>query len=183
MRYLFSHEYGQAAGRAGRRGLDVVGHVIHCNNMFKLPSSNEYKDILCGKPQSLFSKFNISFDTLLSLMKNGQTKLEDFYSFINKSMLKEELDNSRDSQQNLINESNERYNRQEKTIRNLSTSYEDMEKYSEMELCLPHSPNKKKKEIQRNMQNISDNTRNFKTDYTQYKNYVETKNMITEYTN
>ena len=183
MRYLFPHEYGQAAGRAGRRGLDVVGHVIHCNNMFQLPSSNEYKDILCGKPQTLLSKFNISFDTLLSLMKNGQTELEDFYSFINKSMLKEELNNSRDSQQKLINEANERYDRQEKTIRNLTTSYEDMEKYSEMELCFPHSPNKKKKEIQKNMQNISDNTRNFKTDYTQYKNYIESKNMIKEYTN
>jgi hypothetical protein len=116
-------------------------------------------------------------------MKNGQTELEDFYSFINKSMLKEELNNSRDSQQKLINEANERYDRQEKTIRNLTTSYEDMEKYSEMELCFPHSPNKKKKEIQRNMQNISDNTRNFKTDYTQYKNYIESKNMIKEYTN
>ena len=53
MRYLFSHEYSQAAGRAGRRGLDTVGHVIHCNNMFDLPSETEYKEILCGKPQSL----------------------------------------------------------------------------------------------------------------------------------
>ena len=51
MRYLFSHEYSQAAGRAGRRGLDTVGHVIHCNNMFELPSETEYKEILCGKPQ------------------------------------------------------------------------------------------------------------------------------------
>ena len=46
MRYLLPHEYSQAAGRAGRRGLDTIGHVVHCNNMFDLPSSNEYKDIL-----------------------------------------------------------------------------------------------------------------------------------------
>ena len=75
MRYLFPHEYGQAAGRAGRRGLDTVGHVIHCNNMFELPSLTEYKDILCGKPQSLQSKFRVSYSTILNLMKNGKTNL------------------------------------------------------------------------------------------------------------
>jgi len=182
MRYLFSHEYGQAAGRAGRRGLDVVGHVIHCNNMFELPSSNEYKDILCGKPQTLLSKFHISFDTILSLIKNGQTHLEDFHGFINKSMLKEELDNSHDSAQRLLNETIESCDKQEKSARNLKTSYEDMEKYNEMELYLPNAPNKKRKEILRSMQNISDNTRSFKIDYTQYKKYIESRNMINEYT-
>ena len=54
MRYLFPHEYSQAAGRAGRRGLDTIGHVIHCNNMFDLPSSNEYREILCGAPQNWY---------------------------------------------------------------------------------------------------------------------------------
>ena len=52
MRYLFSHEYNQAAGRAGRRGLDRVGHVVHCNNMFSFPSSIEYKDIYAANPNN-----------------------------------------------------------------------------------------------------------------------------------
>jgi antiviral helicase SKI2 len=29
-RYLLPHEYTQMAGRAGRRGIDTVGHVVHC---------------------------------------------------------------------------------------------------------------------------------------------------------
>ena len=91
MRYLLSHEYSQAAGRAGRRGLDVIGHVVHCNNMFEMPSENEYKEILCGAPQTLISKFYISFSTILSLIKHDKHDLTDFIDFVQKSMLQTEL--------------------------------------------------------------------------------------------
>lgn len=182
MRYLFSHEYGQAAGRAGRRGLDVVGHVIHCNNMFELPSSNEYKDILCGKPQTLLSKFHISFDTILSLMKNGQNKIENFHDFINKSMLKEELDHYRENLNKQIIELEEHITKQTKNVDNLSTTYQDMEAYNDLESLVNNVNNKKKKEIQRNMQNISDKTRSFKNDYEQYKKLQEKKNKLQEST-
>ena len=55
-----SHEYTQQAGRAGRRGYDNKGIVIHLNNLFDMPTYPEYKEILSGKPQTLASKFKIS---------------------------------------------------------------------------------------------------------------------------
>ena len=60
VRGLYSHEYTQAAGRAGRLGLDTVGHVIHLNNLFRNVDSVSYKMMMNGKPQTLTSKFKIS---------------------------------------------------------------------------------------------------------------------------
>ena len=89
-RYLLSHEYTQMAGRAGRRGIDTIGHVVHCNNLFKLPSKTEYKNMMSGKPQELVSKFNISYPVIMNLLKQKATT-EDIYRFIEKSMIKKEL--------------------------------------------------------------------------------------------
>jgi len=70
-RPLLSHEYTQMAGRAGRRGIDTVGYVIHCNNLFKPPTSLEYRQMMSGKPECFVSKLGITAQMVLQVIYSG----------------------------------------------------------------------------------------------------------------
>ena len=139
-RYVYSHEYMQCAGRAGRRGIDVVGHVIHCNNLFDVPSITEYKEILCGTPQTL-SNFRISYQLILHLLHTNR----EFGEFVTKSMMGLELaDQIRDIDESLkVFEGNIA---SKKLIRT-QTSKEDLEEYMRLMTNYEYLNNKKKKEV------------------------------------
>ena len=118
-RNLLAHEYTQMAGRAGRRGKDVVGHVIHLVNMFEMPTLSEYQTMLNGVPQTLLSKFKIDFSLILrelkfeSALKEGFTEnqsltseviVSKIKSFIQKSMINNEFQ----KEYNFLNSENEK---------------------------------------------------------------------------
>ena len=78
MRYLYSHEYTQQAGRAGRRGFDTKGVVIHLNNLFDLPSTPDYEKMLSNTPDKLTSKFKMSFNFLLNALPVYQDSILEY---------------------------------------------------------------------------------------------------------
>jgi len=83
-RLLKTSELKQMNGRAGRRGKDSVGYVIHLT-MDEYPSVSEVRQMMLGQPQPIVSKFSLNYQFIL---KAGV----DLPNIINKSLWNREID-------------------------------------------------------------------------------------------
>jgi len=154
LRYVYAHEYTQMAGRAGRRGIDTVGHVIHCNNLFPLPTQTDYREILGGKAQALVSKFRISYSWILNLISTNPN-LENILEMTHKSMIYKELEDSINKQRILIDKIEKEWIEKRAKLQYIRTPVDICRKYISLEKNLKHAVNKKKKEIEREMIDIN----------------------------
>jgi superfamily II RNA helicase len=161
-RYLMSHEYTQMAGRAGRRGIDTVGHVVHCNNLFTPPTLGEYQTILGGVPQKLVSKYYISYSLVLNLIKNGQTR--DFHTFSEKSMVHRELTSSLVGQRKQIADLAATIATKASFIENAKTPRDICDEYLLQEETCKTAVNKKRKTAERELQRITEQYKHLKED-------------------
>ena len=158
-RWLLSHEYTQMAGRAGRRGIDTVGHVVHCNNMFSLPTATEYKAMLGGKPQALVSKFRISYSFVLNLLKRGQNRLSDFVRFSEQSMVYRELQTDIGHHLAQVADKADALEKAQTSLQYLRCPLETCRAYLAAEEGARTSSNSRRKQYERDMQRIRDEYR------------------------
>ena len=154
IRMLYSHEYTQAAGRAGRLGLDTVGHVIHLNNLFRDIDSAAYKTMMNGKPQMLTSKFKISYNLLLNLLDIGDKNL---VKFAGRSMVTGDLDNQMKEIYYKMTALNTEIDNIKNYSTNLRTPGSVLKEFMDLQNEKSTSVNKKRKEIERKIKNILDN--------------------------
>jgi len=180
MRHLYSHEYTQMAGRAGRRGLDKIGHVIHCMNMYRqnTPTTNEMKQMLSGIPQTLVSKFSINCNLLLSIFQNiHETDSDNLTGHISKSMLYNEIQKQTQHTKEEFEKCNETYQKRE-TLLN-TNDMGALEEYNNIKITLSGLQNKKRRVAQRSMENIEANYgKRWKPLLQQYDNLMKTKNEL-----
>jgi len=180
-RYLLPHEYTQMAGRAGRRGIDTVGHVVHCSNLFELPSMTTYKEVLCGLPQKLESKFQIYYSVILNLFKNAEkVSVKDIENFIMKSMLQTEMNSVVAGLLREVEETEKKILQKEQGLDNLKTAKETLKTYSELLSKMEFSANKKRKEIDISIRKISAENPNLEKDYVFYIDYLRLKKALDE---
>jgi superfamily II RNA helicase len=179
-RMLYSHEYTQAAGRAGRLGLDKIGHVIHLNNLFRNVDSVNYKLMMNGKPQTLTSKFKISYNLLLNLLDIGDKNL---VSFAKKSMVTNDLDDQMKNIYYKIAKLNTELDNIKSCTKNLRTPNKVIMDYLDLQNNKQTAVNKKRKDIERQISQIQDNYKFIEQDKTSFKKISDKEYEINELQN
>ena len=179
-RLLLPHEYTQMAGRAGRRGIDTIGHVVHCNNLFNLPLKQDYSQLLLGKPQRLVSKFRISFSLILSLIKNNKIQMNDFTAFVEHSMIFNELNQEIATHKSILTEKKYVYQKKKEQIVFLKTIPTICSRFNTIELAIPTTKNKKRRQLEKERDQIIIENPSCKTDCKIFSQIEEFETIMRE---
>jgi superfamily II RNA helicase len=161
MRPFYSHEYTQMAGRAGRRGIDTIGYVIHLTNLFKSINQPIIKPMMKGTPQVLVSKFKISYNLLLNLIDIGET---DYTKYAKRSMVQGDIEQTTKGYYDSISKLQNEMNNLSLVLGNCKTPIEIVTDYITLNQKKHANVNKKRKEIERNIQQIKDTYKNIDKD-------------------
>jgi superfamily II RNA helicase len=180
MRVLQAHEYTQAAGRAGRLGLDTVGNVIHLNNLFRDTNVIAYKTMMNGQPQTLKSKFKISYNLLLNLIDIGET---DFSCFAKRSMMQGDIEGQAQGINLEIEKCKQEIDRLNLCIDTLRTPRDIVENYQDLQSNKDKYANKKRKEMEKEIQKIKDNNKYVDQDIKTIQKFCEKVEELTRLKN
>lgn len=179
-RNLYPHEYNQMSGRAGRRGKDKVGYVIHLP-YYEFLSSHEAMVTMCGKLQNIKSRFKIDYSFILKALSTS-TSIENFMS---KSLFARELN---EDKERLITEIEKYklpimdYSNEEKNEYNEYLKFLNMESEYSFTVKL-NNKQRKRKQILQNKYSKDAKFLSYKDDLVKIKDYNNMKLSLNYYEN
>ena len=163
-RTLMSHEYTQMAGRAGRRGIDTVGHVFHLNGLSKLPSISEYREMLNSSPLAFRSRFKLDFNLIMRLIK---VESFDFESFVMNSFYQKEVLGDIKVSEKELEDIKKQYEQSKLFLKR--TPDDVLEEYVKLSKEIPMIKQKKKMKIMtRKLESLEDFHKTVKEEYQKY---------------
>ena len=94
LRCLFTDEYLQMAGRAGRRGIDTIGTVVYLPQR-KPAFPEEVKSMMTGSTRAIESRMDFHYDFLLKTLQSGELRwisiLKDSYWYKQRMVVRDAL--------------------------------------------------------------------------------------------
>ena len=190
-RMLLPHEFVQASGRAGRRGIDTVGNVIHLTNLFRNIELTDYRVMMQGKAQSLVSKFRISYNLVLNLVTSSVRSLESGVSdsdsacgeikcaeFCKKSMVQHEISGQLRAIDSKISHEKSELERLGRATSSLRTPEDAMSRLTYLHEVLATAKNKARKQVERDIKNLEDSHKYINADMKTFRLLREKHDII-----
>jgi superfamily II RNA helicase len=168
---LEGHEYVQAAGRAGRLGIDTVGNVIHLNNLFGTTELSSYKKMLKGAPQKLVSFFKVSYNLLFNMIEKNDNNV----LYAKRSMIQYDIDRQLGGIKKDIDLVTEEIRKINGALEFITKKVPEtvLKEYLHLKTLLPSCVNKKRKETERAILKLEDEYKTIVKDVETYKKHFD----------
>jgi superfamily II RNA helicase len=178
---LEGHEYVQAAGRAGRLGIDTVGNVIHLNNLFAGTELSAYKKMLKGAPQKLVSNFKVSYNLLFSMIEKNDNNV----LYAKRSMIQYDIDRQLGRIKRDIDAVAGEIDKINGALEYITKKVPEpvLKEYLHLKTLLPSCVNKKRKETERAISKLEDEYKTIIKDVETYKKHFDKDKELCKLTN
>jgi len=145
--------------------------------LFRNVDQANYKAMMNGKPQVLTSKFKISYNLLLNLLDTGDKNVVEF---ANRSMIKGDVVSQVNGLNETLKKAETEYERLKTCCDHLSAPLETILKFKELEEIKPYTANKKRKEVEKQLQTITETYKFIKDDLSTYSKMADKEKEIND---